>query len=166
MSSGAQVPKQRPLYSDKQALREGSYRSQITAINHLKECIPCKPEQLFVRGLITFQEAIARIINSGLLEGHDQKVIGGMGDAAAVIVTKVVGGRQLSNQQVDSILIILNSAFGGLDHSSGIQPRTTLFVLRYLEVTNQDVDLRQRIEQTRKYVQTLTASTAKAPGSN
>jgi hypothetical protein len=34
---------------------------------------------------MTPEEAIRRIINSGLLEGHDQKIIGGMGDAAAVI---------------------------------------------------------------------------------
>jgi hypothetical protein len=99
------------------------------------------------------EEAITRIINVGLLEGHDQKVIGGIGDAAAVIVTKVVGDRKLTTSQADSILIILNSAFGGVEASADRKPRTALFVLRCLESTTEDQGLLQRIDKTRKYIQ-------------
>jgi hypothetical protein len=99
------------------------------------------------------EEAITRIINSGLLEGHDQKVIGGMGDAAAVIVTKVVGDKKLTTSQVDSVLIILNSAFGAVEASAEREPKTALFVLRCLESTTQDRGLLQRIDKTRKYIQ-------------
>jgi hypothetical protein len=99
------------------------------------------------------EEAITRIINYGLLEGHDQKVIGGMGDAAAVIVTKVVRDRKLTTSQVDSILIILNSAFGGLQAGAEREPKTALFVLHSLESATQDLELLQRIDKTKRYIQ-------------
>src|SRR6266849_2907883 len=99
----------------------------------------------------TPEEAIGRIINSGLLEGHDQKVMGGTGDAAAVIVTKVVGERKLSTSQINSVLLILNSAFGGVDTAADRQPRTALFVLQFLELSTNDVELRKRIADTRRY---------------
>ena len=105
------------------------------------------------------EEVITRIINSGLLEGHDQKAIGGMGDAAAVVVTKVVRDRELTASQVDSILIILNSAFGGLEVSAEREPKTALFVLRCLEFSTQDSGLLQRIDQTRKYIQSQAGGT-------
>jgi hypothetical protein len=112
-----------------------------------------------------FEEAIARIINTGLLEGHDQKVIGGKGDTAAVIVTKVVGDRKLTTSQADIILIVLNSAFGGIQAGPDREPRTALFVLRYLESSTQDPGLLQRIEKTRKYIQTQPSAATKTPAS-
>jgi len=111
------------------------------------------------------EEVITRIINSGLLEGHDQKVIGGMGDAAAVIVTKVVRDGKLTTSQVDSILIILNSAFGGLEVGIEREPKTALFVLRCLESTTQDLGLLQRIDQTRNYIQSRPSAITKPPAS-
>jgi len=56
------------------------------------------------------EQVIRRMIESGSLEGHDRKVIGGMGDAAAVTVTKVLAGRNLSANDIDSVLVILNSS--------------------------------------------------------
>jgi hypothetical protein len=101
----------------------------------------------------TPEEAIGRIINSGLLEGHDQKAIGGIGDAAAVLVTKVIGGSELSPRQIENILVVLNLAFGGVGTDVDREPRTALFVLRHLELSTSDSQLKSKIARTRNYIQ-------------
>ena len=101
----------------------------------------------------TPEEAVSRIIDSGLLEGHDSKVIGGIGDAAAVAVTKILGGREPSAAQIDSVLIVLNMAFGGVTSGPDAEPKTALFVLHQLELSTNDAQLRGRIAQTRSYVE-------------
>lgn len=102
---------------------------------------------------ITPDEAISRIIDSGLLEGHDSKVIGGAGDGAAVTVTKIVMGRNLSPDQINRVLIVLKMAFGSVRPGPQAEPRTALFVLRALELSTNDVLLRGRIAQTREFVE-------------
>jgi len=114
----------------------------------LVACASVKSQQI-----ATPEEAIGRIVNSGLLEGHDQKAIGGIGDAAAVIVTKVIGETKLSASQVDNILIVLDTAFGGVVSGPDREPRTTLFVLRYLELSTSDSKVRLRIALTKQYIQ-------------
>ena|ERR1700732_1521619 len=98
------------------------------------------------------EEAIERIINMGFLEGHDQKVIGGLGDNAAVIVTKVVGERKLSAAQIDRVLLVLMSAFGDISATPDREPKTTLFVLQMLELSTKDVALQKKIVETKQYV--------------
>jgi hypothetical protein len=100
----------------------------------------------------TPEETIRRIIDSGLFEGHDQKLIGGLGDAAAVAVTKEVADSKLTPNQIDSILLILNSAFADIGADQNREPRTALFVLRDLELLTGDAALRKRIEATRMYI--------------
>jgi hypothetical protein len=36
------------------------------------------------------EHIIRRIVDDGISEGHDQKVIGGIGDAGAVLLTKIL----------------------------------------------------------------------------
>jgi len=96
---------------------------------------------------------IGRILDRGLLEGQDSKVLGGTGDAAAVIVTKLLGGRSLSPAQIDLVLIVLNMSFTEVAPSPEAEPRTALFVLRDLDLSTSDAQLRGRIAQTRKYVE-------------
>jgi hypothetical protein len=96
------------------------------------------------------EEAVGRVINSGLLEGHDQKVIAGRGDSVAVLVTKVVGDGKLTTGQIDSALVILNSAFAEVNQD--IEPRTTLFVLEHLKLLTTDPTVQRRIDTTRQYV--------------
>ena len=102
------------------------------------------------------EQVIRRMIESGSLEGHDRKVIGGMGDAAAVTVTKVLAGRNLSANDIDSVLVILNSSFADLrfvEVVSDREPRTALFVLHSLDSSTKDPELKKRIADTKKYVQ-------------
>lgn len=101
----------------------------------------------------TPEHVIGRILDRGLLDGHDSKVIGGTGDAAAVIVTKLVGGRSLSPAQIDLVLLVLNMSFTEVPPGADAEPRTALFVLRELELVTNDAQLRGRIAQTRKYIQ-------------
>lgn len=108
------------------------------------------------------EEAINRIIGSGLLEGHDSKVIGGTGDSAAVAVTKIVRGRTLSPEEIDRVLLILKMAFGSVTPGPQAEPRTALFVLRSLELSANDALLRGRIAQTRKYVEEEFSRSQKA----
>ena len=102
------------------------------------------------------EQVIRRMIESGSFEGHDRKVIGGMGDAAAVTVTKVLAGRNLSANDIDSVLVILNSSFADLrfvEVVSDREPRTALFVLHSLDSSTKDPELKKRIADTKKYVQ-------------
>ena len=101
----------------------------------------------------TPEHVIGRILDRGLLEGQDSKVLGGTGDAAAVIVTKLLGGRSLSPAQIDLVLIVLNMSFSEVAPSPEAEPRTALFVLRDLDLSTSDAQLRGRIAQTRKYVE-------------
>ncbi len=96
--------------------------------------------------------------------GHDSKVLGGMGDAAAVTVTKVVAGRKLTTSEMDMVLIVLDGAFGdprGVQVGSDREPRTALFVLEYLDCSTKDPALKRRIADARKYVQDHYAKSIK-----
>jgi hypothetical protein len=101
------------------------------------------------------EQVIARIIDSGG-EGHDQKVIGWLGDAAAVIVTKHLSQRHLSQADIDMTLIVLIGAFADLSFvrsEADRQPRTALLVLRYLELSTDDPKLKTRIADAKKYIE-------------
>ncbi len=101
-------------------------------------------------------QVISRMIDTGTLEGQDSMVLGGMGDAAAVTVTKVLAGRILSTNEIDIVLIVLSRSFAdprGVAAVPDRKPRTTLFVLAYLDSSTKDPELKKRIAHTRKYVQ-------------
>jgi hypothetical protein len=93
------------------------------------------------------------MIDSGIFDGHDEKLIGSTGDAAAVIVTKILAGREPTPRQIDNTLAVLNMAFRGVANGPDAEPRTALFVLRELDLSTNDAQLRGRIAQTKKYVQ-------------
>jgi hypothetical protein len=104
------------------------------------------------QGTYTPEDVIRRMLYQGITEGHDAGVVGGTGDAAAVIITKVVGDRGLSPSQIDVVLAVLNMAFGDVTPGPDAEPRTALFVLRQLDLSTNDVQLRGRVAKTRKYI--------------
>src|SRR6267154_352208 len=120
----------------------------LAAVICLAHPTPLAPQQT-----ATLEHIIRRNIDQGILEGHDSKVIGGIGDPAAVVITKILAGRDLTAQQIDNTLVVLNDAFGGVESGPDAGPRTALFVLRALELSTNDAQLRGRIAQTKKYVQ-------------
>jgi hypothetical protein len=101
------------------------------------------------------EQVIRRVIDSGFSEGHDQKLIGGMGDAAAVMVTKILADRKVSPSEADSVLVVLDSAFAdprAISIESDREPRTALFVLHRLESDTIDIQLKQRIGDTKNRI--------------
>lgn len=101
-------------------------------------------------------QIIQRIMDSGGSEGHDQKIIGGMGDAAAVIITKILAGRSIRSNDIDNVLLVLNSSFADprfVTSTSDREPRTAFFVLRCLDLSTNDPKLKQRIAETRERIQ-------------
>ena len=120
----------------------------LVAVICLAHPTPLAPQQT-----ATLEHIIRRNIDQGILEGHDSKVIGGIGDPAAVVITKVLAGRDLTTQQIDDTLVVLNEAFGSIQYGPDAEPRTALFVLRALDLSTNDAQLRGRIAQTRKYIQ-------------
>jgi len=66
---------------------------------------------------------------------------------------KILAGRDLTTQQIDNTLLVLNEAFGSIESGPDAEPRTALFVLRALDLSTNDPQLRGRIAQTRKYIQ-------------
>ena len=60
------------------------------------------------------ENVIKRMATTGLFEGHDEKVINSMGDAAAVILTKILAGGEPSSTNVEMSLLVLQSSFATL----------------------------------------------------
>ena len=97
---------------------------------------------------------IERIIETGMIEGHDAKVIGGMGDDAAVILSKILADRNLRQQDMGGGLWILADAFAGdrcLD--SDRKPRAAFLLLRYFDLSTADTNLRKQIADVRRDIE-------------
>ena len=100
--------------------------------------------------IMTPEQIIRRTIESGISEGHDQKIIGRMGDAAAVALTKVLAGKELTSQDMDLSLTILGSSFADLesiDDATDRNPRTALFVLQRFDGAASSLGLKTRISE-------------------
>jgi hypothetical protein len=110
----------------------------------------------------TLQQTIEKFIYGGFREGFGNKQIRRGGDSSAVAVTKVVSDRVLNDDQIEDALYILDMAFsdpGLIESPPDWDPKTALFVLRYLDLSTHDAALKAKIEQTRKHV-TMTANAA------
>lgn len=101
------------------------------------------------------RHVIERMLEKGLIEGHDSKVIGPMGDAASVTLTKVLAARNLRSEDIDTGLWILAQAFADphmIPNAADREPRTAHLLLRYFEFSTTDPQLKQRIGETGKYI--------------
>jgi len=99
---------------------------------------------------------IKRMVDTGAFEGHDQKVIGRLGDGGAVLLTKILAGSDLTSNTIDNALVVLAGIFADpslVETTSNRQPRTALLLLRYLDLSTKDAALKKRIADTGKYVQ-------------
>ncbi len=111
------------------------------------------PSVSFCQTISTPEEVIGRALETGVIDGHTIKMVGPMGDAAGVAVTRVVAERSLRPDEVQSILDILTESFADprlVENSGDREPRAALFVLRYLDATATDSALKTRIAETRK----------------
>lgn len=108
----------------------------------------------------TPEQIIGRVIETGTSEGQVDKQLSRMGDATAVIVTrlfgdKFVGQRGLSERDITNVLIVLHVAFAAPAIVANVpdrEPRTTVFVLQCLALLTNDSGLRNSIAETKQYV--------------
>lgn len=110
----------------------------------------------------TLQQTIEAFLFGGFSDGWGDKQMRRAGDATAVALTKVISDHALDNSQVDDALYMLDMAFsdpGLIESPPDRDPKTTLFVLRYLDLSTHDAALKAKIEQTRKHV-TVSANAA------
>ena len=106
--------------------------------------------------IATPEEVISRAIEFHAFEGNMEKLITRMGDAASVSVTRVLGDRNPSKYDIQIVLVILRSSFvdpNGVEIKADREPRTALFVLRYLERSTPDEGMKKEITDTRAYLQ-------------
>ena len=89
--------------------------------------------------------------SDGTYTSWDEKDLNKLGDASAVALTRVIGGRDLSPTEVRQALLVLSLSFDAprlIARDSDRSPRTALFVLQYLKHLPIDAELKSRIEQT------------------
>ena len=101
------------------------------------------------------EEQIARVVSSGGYSGTTDKQLSKMGDAAAVVVTKVLGESNLGPQDIENILLVIHLSFAvplQVETPVDRKPRTTLFLLQSLNFLAKDPGLKQRIAQERQFV--------------
>jgi hypothetical protein len=118
------------------------------------------PVGLFAQGSPLDAETAVRQslthFSSGLITPVDIKNLRRFGDESAVGLTKITAGKVLSRSDVDPTLLLIRYSFSDLsfvEAPSDREPRTTLFVLRYLELCTNDAKQRGEIANARDYVE-------------
>jgi hypothetical protein len=112
------------------------------------------------------EHIVRRIVEDGVSEGHDQKIIGGLGDVGAVLTTKILSGKDLTSRTIDNVLVVLEGSFADpalVVIAGDREPRTALLLLRYLDLSTNDIGLKRRIADTRKHVLAHTAARLSEP---
>ena len=100
-----------------------------------------------------------------MIEGWDQKILIHLGDAGAVLATRVLADRNLTPKTIGSALVVLENSFAEpklVEVTADREPRTSLLLLRYLELSTSDAESRKNIADTRKYIQDQYAAFLKA----
>ena len=102
------------------------------------------------------ERVIRQVVNTGMIQGWDRTLLVHLGDAGAVLTTKVLAGRDLTPKTIGAALIVLENSFAEpkfVEIIADREPRTSLLLLRYLELSTSDAESRKNIADTRKYVQ-------------
>jgi hypothetical protein len=83
----------------------------------------------------------------------DQKELEWLGDASAVALTKIVGGKVVDGRDIESMILVINLSYEDPRIvRAASDPRTTLLLLRYFELATGDARLRAKIVDTERYV--------------
>ena len=111
------------------------------------------------------EQVVKQVVNTGMIQGWDQKLLVHLGDAGAVLATKVLADTNLTPKTIGGALIVLENSFAEpklVEVTADREPRTSLLLLRYLELSTSDAESRKNIVDTRKYVQERYATFRKA----
>ncbi len=96
----------------------------------------------------------SEIIYSGVI----RKQLGAMGDAAAVAITRVLGGERPGAGTVDRVLLVIEFSFDSPEaivNQADQRPKTALFVLASLDHQALTIGQRKRLGQLRTKVKAL-----------
>ena len=88
---------------------------------------------------------IEKTLRTGGYDGHLTKQLRTLGDEAAVAIARVVSDASFTRPEVDMILTLLQDSFFDVSQiqlASNRRPRVAFLLLRYLEYSVQDSDLR------------------------
>ena len=94
----------------------------------------------------------------GVSTSWTEKALNRLGDSCAVSITKLLAGRSPTNEDKRRILVVINFCFAEpklISQATDRQPRTTLFLLAYLDALPGDQVLRKQVAQTRAVLQQL-----------
>jgi hypothetical protein len=125
--------------------------------------LPCQAEPLNA-------ESAVRQFLAHANEGYnstDEKELGWLGDASAVALTKIIGGRALEERDIEPLLLIITLSYSAprvVKVDSDREPRATLFLLRSLDLSTTDSKQRERISAARGYVRDQYAHWANDTG--
>lgn len=112
----------------------------------------------------TLEQTIEKYLFGGYVDGQGVKQMRRAGDSAAVALSRVLSDRELSNDQIECAASILDSAFsepGWIENPSDREPRTTLLILRYLDLCAQGPPLKAKIAEVRRHVTDQAAKPVK-----
>jgi hypothetical protein len=97
----------------------------------------------------------------------DVKELGWLGDGSAVALTKIISGRALEERDIEGMLLVVTLSYSAPDIvkiESDREPRTTLFLLNYLDLATNDAKLKEKIAGARTYVKDQYARSAGGGG--
>ena len=103
----------------------------------------------------TPESLIKLLIDTGLFEGSISKDLMTLGDAGAVLATKVLAGDKLTSKMITRTLGVLQWSFLDLnfvEDPKDRQPRTTLLLLNYFYASTNDPEVKARISFTANYI--------------
>lgn len=91
-------------------------------------------------------------LSEGVYTGSEDKGLSRLGDASSVALTKVYGGQDLTTDDIRHILLVVRFSFAApriVEVPSDRRPRTTMFLLKYLDRLAADPELKRQIAETK-----------------
>lgn len=101
----------------------------------------------------------------GGYNGVTEKMLGRLGDASAVAITKLLADKPIAATDIPAILIIVRLSYNfpdGIEESADRKPRTTLFLLNSLSHMTNDPKNVEKIADTAAFVRAQYTTYAKA----
>ena len=102
----------------------------------------------------TVQRAL-QIARNGAYTGSQEKLLGRLGDASAVELTKLLADKSLDDAEIQSILLVIRQSYNfpdGIEDAANRKPRATLYLLHSLSWLAKEPKIRSSIEATTAYV--------------
>lgn len=112
---------------------------------------------------MTTEDLLRYTLRTGIEDGHVTKYLRLEGDSAAVTITKILGDKAITDTEIDQILGFISAAFSDLRLVSVIsdrEPRTTLFLLKYLDRSTTTTSLKGKISEAKQQVLSAYAKLA------